>query len=99
MKVFKTLLTAVLIGTLKVQVSRPCQLVVVIQNCGMGYAGIEPYIHDVIFLGELLAAALALGIRRDQLGNVLCPPCVGALLAEHVSDAASVTIGLWQSLQ
>ena len=53
----------------------------------MRYTAVEPNVHDIVFLSELTAAALALHACRDEFGCILSPPCVASLLAEQFSDS------------
>ena len=53
----------------------------------MRYTAVEPYVHDIVFLSEFTAAALALYACRDKFACILSPPCIAAFLAEEFRDS------------
>ena len=83
---------AVLIGTFQIQVSRPLEAVILFHYRRVRNAAVEPNIHDVIFFGEFLAAAFTLYFRREEFRQILCPPCIGAFLAEQCCNIVNCGI-------
>ena len=81
--------SAILVGALQIQISRPLQAIVLFHDSSVGNTAVEPDVHDVIFLGELLTAALALYFRRQEFRQILCPPSISALLAEQSGDVTN----------
>ena len=78
---------AVLVCTLKVQVSRPMEIIACIANGSMGHAGIKPNVHDVaLFCKGGAAALLALCACGQNFFRFLDVPSIGALCAEQLGN-------------
>ncbi len=83
----------VLVAALQVYVGGVLEAVPLIGHGGPGGAGIEPHVHDVVFLGEVVLAALGAGKPGgDQLVGGLVKPDVGAVLPEQPRHMGN---GLW----
>ena len=79
--------TAVLVCTLKVQVSRPMEIIACIANGSMGHAGIKPNVHDVaLFCKGGAAALLALCASGQNFFRFLDVPSIGALCTEQLGN-------------
>ena len=78
---------AILVAALQIHIGREMQLVPLIHHGGVGGARIEPNVHDIGFLGEVLMAALgAHKALRHQLVGGLLKPDVGAMVMEQVCN-------------
>ena len=78
---------AILIRALQIHVRRPQVGMVVHQGCVMGGAGVEPAVQGVLFLGELLAAAVGAGKAiGHQLHGLLLEPDVGAVFIKELGE-------------
>ena len=79
--------TAVLVGTLEVDVRRVLQLGTILADGLPRHAGVPPYVEDVLIGLEVMAAALGAdaGLAQIALGSV-GEPSIGALLVEELDD-------------
>ena len=75
---------AMLVGAFEIDVGRPFQVGPVLQREGVGRAGIEPDVEDVLDLRPRLVGVV---IAEETLLGALGEPGVGALLLEGVDDA------------
>ena len=80
---------AVLVAALEVEVGGPAEVLPVVEDGGVARTGVEPYVHDVGVLAQMLAFALrAYSEVADKLFGRHRPPAVAAVLAHLLRDAA-----------
>ena len=80
--------TAMLVAALQVHINRPAQLRTLSCYCHMGGAAIEPNVHDIGFLVEMVVTAFrAHSASGQQLFSAMSPPCIGAFLFKPVSNS------------
>ena len=84
---------AMLVTAFEVHSNRPGKLRTLCSNSHVRGTAIEPYVHDVGFLMEVLAAAFrADSAFRQQLFSSMSPPCVTALFFEPVSNGVNSSL-------
>ena len=77
----------VLIRTFQVQVTGRVQLVIFIQYGSVGYAAVEPHVHNVVFFFKFLAAACAGNGCRNEIAEGTGVPCIRAFLPEQLGNS------------
>lgn len=78
---------AVLVGPFEVHFAGIIHAFALTEDAVPGGAGVEPHVHDVLFLVEMGAAAEgALVAFGQELFRGVSPPCVGAFLFDDVHD-------------
>ena len=78
-----------LVAALEVEVCGPAEVLPVVEDGGVARAGVEPHVHDVGVLAQVLASALRAHREvADELFGRHHPPAVAAVLAYLLRDAA-----------
>ena len=79
---------AMLVAAFQIHVNGPAQLRTLCSYCHMGGAAVEPNVHDIGFLVEMVVTAFrAYSTSGQQLFSAMSPPCIGAFLFKPVSNS------------